>query len=253
MDWYQVIDRNEAALRRIVAALVSMARPGRATLPRVVHRAVLALLRPAEAAARRLIIVLARDIVVTPAPARARKPARAPTVLGNGVGTGILLPRRAAFGIAAPSATAPCLAMPMFDPLRRSSPARTARPDPAGVARIWAPGQARPPCGPPRLPPSLNDPVSTKRLRLRLDALGRALENLPARARRFASWRARCTAEPLLPQSRRRRNRRFWPLRGGLPCGARGPRSRRRAHEIDAVLHDLHCFALLALERHDSS
>src|SRR5690606_33081848 len=38
----------------------------RQTLPRHLHRAVLRLLRPAEAAARRLIIVTARDLVVTP-------------------------------------------------------------------------------------------------------------------------------------------------------------------------------------------
>ena len=46
----------------------------RPTLPRRLHRAILRLLRPLEAAARRLIIVAARDIVVTLPPSRPRKP-----------------------------------------------------------------------------------------------------------------------------------------------------------------------------------
>src|SRR5690606_30321305 len=47
--------------------------PSPQTLPRHLHRAVLRLLRPAEAAARRLIVLAAREIVVTLPPARPRK------------------------------------------------------------------------------------------------------------------------------------------------------------------------------------
>ncbi len=42
------------------------------TLPRHLHRAVLRLLRPAESAARRLVIVMARGLVVTLPPPRPR-------------------------------------------------------------------------------------------------------------------------------------------------------------------------------------
>ena len=65
----------------------------RPTLPRHLYRAVLRLLRPAEAAVRRLIIVAARGLVVTLPPARPRMPKPKPAILRNGVGAGILMPR----------------------------------------------------------------------------------------------------------------------------------------------------------------
>ena len=92
MDWNAAIEKNREALRRVLAMLVAMAGIAsgphpevradpelvegepRRTLPRHLHRAVLSLLRPAEAAARRLIIVAARGIVVALPPARPRKP-----------------------------------------------------------------------------------------------------------------------------------------------------------------------------------
>src|SRR5688572_23781854 len=77
MDWNAAIEKNREALKRVLAMLVAMAGIAsgphpevpasgepRRTLPRHLHRAVLSLLRPAEAAARRLIIVAARGIVV---------------------------------------------------------------------------------------------------------------------------------------------------------------------------------------------
>ena len=117
MDWNLAIERNTEALKRILAALVAMAELGgqftffprkgalpqaaalaeksklspASTLPRHLHTAVLRLLRPAEAAVRRLIIVAARGIVVAPpSPPRPRK-VPAPTILRNG-STGILMP-----------------------------------------------------------------------------------------------------------------------------------------------------------------
>jgi hypothetical protein len=75
MDWAAAIDRNREALKRVLVRLRAMAhidagdeRPE--PLPRILHRAVLRLLRPAEAAARRLVIVAARGIEVTLPPAR---------------------------------------------------------------------------------------------------------------------------------------------------------------------------------------
>jgi len=96
MDWNAAIENNREALKRVLAMLVAMAgldggRP--ATLPRHLHRAVLSLLRPAEAAARRLIIVAARGIVVALPPASPRKPGPTSTILRNGIGTGIVMPR----------------------------------------------------------------------------------------------------------------------------------------------------------------
>jgi hypothetical protein len=70
MDWNLAIEKNREALKRILATLVAMAAlaGGAPTLPRHLHRAVLRLLRPAEAAARRLVIALARGLVMPPRP-----------------------------------------------------------------------------------------------------------------------------------------------------------------------------------------
>jgi hypothetical protein len=115
-----------AEAQRAKAEAEPLAEPGegyfsgsRATLPRHLHRAVLSLLRPAEAAARRLIIVAARGIVVALPPARPRKPEPAQPILRNGIGTGIVMPRgfRSMAGL---SRTAPrTLALPLFDRLPR--------------------------------------------------------------------------------------------------------------------------------------
>ena len=67
MDWDRAIERNRDALSAILAGLFAMlGLTGTATvgrIPRQVHRAVLRVLRPAEAAARRLIVIAARGMV----------------------------------------------------------------------------------------------------------------------------------------------------------------------------------------------
>src|SRR3954471_21955033 len=79
MDWAYAIERHRQPLLRIVEALFAMiglADGGTLErLSRPLHRAVLAVLRPAESAVRRLIIVAAEGLVVKPSAARAR-PAR---------------------------------------------------------------------------------------------------------------------------------------------------------------------------------
>ena len=74
MDWARAIERNSEALKGIVEALFAMLRlAGAATvarLPRSVHSAVLRVLRPAESAMRRLIVIAARGVVVKLAPSR---------------------------------------------------------------------------------------------------------------------------------------------------------------------------------------
>ena len=99
------VDRNHAALKRILASLVAMAgwtaagntflracgdAGSASTLPRHLYVAILRLLRPAEAATRRLVIVLARGIVVSLPPLRAAKPKPGPVLLKDGKGTGIV-------------------------------------------------------------------------------------------------------------------------------------------------------------------
>ena len=74
MDWALAIGRNRLPLLRIVAALFAMIGLGEtgvvARVSRPVYRAVLMVLRPAEAAVRRLIVVAARGMVVAPKAAR---------------------------------------------------------------------------------------------------------------------------------------------------------------------------------------
>ena len=71
MDWARAIERNSEALKAIVAALfVMLGSQAVARLPRPLHRAVLSVLRPAESAVRRLIVIAARGLVAKPAAAR---------------------------------------------------------------------------------------------------------------------------------------------------------------------------------------
>ena len=74
MDWDLAIKRNSEALVEIVADLFAMlGLVGEATVSRLpwpTYRAVLRILRPAESALRRLIVVAARGLVIAPAMSR---------------------------------------------------------------------------------------------------------------------------------------------------------------------------------------
>ena len=80
MDWDHAIKRNSEVLAGIVETLfVMLGLVGEATVSRIswpAYRAVLRVLRPAESALRRLIVIAARDVVVAPAVSRP-KPAGA--------------------------------------------------------------------------------------------------------------------------------------------------------------------------------
>src|SRR5262245_36318940 len=116
MDWNLAIDKNRAALKAILAMLVAMIAAGGvdlrakedagtadadprgagdrpATLPRHLHRFVLRLLRPAESAVRRLIIIAARGLVVELPPQRIREARPKPNSIfvRDGFGTGIVI------------------------------------------------------------------------------------------------------------------------------------------------------------------
>lgn len=250
MDWNLAIKRNRDALKRILAALVAMA--GLAgdtghTLPRHLHRAILRLLRPAESAARRLVIVMARGLVVAPARSRLRKTGPKPTFLRKPGGTGILMPPGSMSG------TRPGpLALPLLDPLRPFRPGPR-RPAQSSVPRISFPGVTAPSLITPRRPPTPDDPLDATRLGLRLQALGAALDDLPGQARRFARWRARGMVAAGTQDKRQHtgRARRTWPLRPGRPPGQRT--ANRRTHEVHEILNDLHDLAFQVLEHPDTS
>jgi hypothetical protein len=214
-------------------------------LPRHLHRAILRLLRPAEAAARRLVIVAARELEGrTPQAREASTPPRrhGPLFVRDGRGTGIVLRggRPIPPALAAPRPAPRRLALPLFDTLR----GWPRRPNAlaGGVPRISLPGIAEPPRGPARRPLLPDDPIDATRLLLRLQALGRALDDLPGHARRFARWRCRMLAGA---QGGGRGPRRISPLRPSRPPGSR----RRSTHEVHEVLADLHYFAFHALRQ----
>lgn len=260
MDWNAAIEKNRAALIRVVASLLAMAGPaavpllsggirllspagwpgGRPTLPRRLHRAMLRLLRPAEAAARRLIVVAASMLVVE-GPTRRRMPkmplstARRPCPV-------------------APSAAVPLdgsrplpAGFRLFDPPRRLP--RRDRPASSAVPRITLPGWNEPFPVLVRDAPLPSDPVDATRLVLRLRALSGALDDLPRVARCLVLRRLRqAHARDMRRDASGGPAHRRGPLRGGRPPGQRSPRSRRPEHEVHRILGIVHGLALWALE-----
>jgi hypothetical protein len=250
MDWTAVIERNGAALRRVVGVLVAMFGPDtgaelrapgasaadRPTLARHRHRALLRVLRPAEAAARRLIIVVALAFAAPAAPAadeasveadapqgrprRAlapRQPEPSPSYVKDGAGTGIVRVRlyggHPSFGVAvgppaAVEAVDPplrALRLPLADPVRRQRRRRARRLPRISVDSI------RPP---QRRPPQPDDRLDATRLVFRVEALAAALADLPAEARRFLRWRER-RATMLAREAEAEVRRGRDPARGG--------------------------------------
>ncbi|MEQ1954090.1 hypothetical protein [Mesorhizobium sp. CN2-181] len=279
--------RKGAAASRRARAEKSKLSPA-LTLPRRLHRAVLRLLRPAEAAARRLIIVAARGLVVTLPPLRPRKPKpKNPEPLLRGFGIAVTLSRddlrRAAAARRAAeirAARPKRLSLPLLDPLR--DPFRVQRRyQPAhSVPRILFPGVADPSSFP--RPPSPRDPINAERLALRLQALAAALDDLPGQARRFARWKAR--RDVVLARRREARDaaiardsaagsaaaqagghvaagarnketrgkvefQRIEPLKPGRPPGWR----RKPTHEVHEVLDVVHGLACWILQSPDTS
>jgi len=300
MDGRIAIEQNWQALHNVLTTLVAMAgltatasgsHAGSVkTLPRHLYLAVLRLLRPAEAAARRLIIAAARTLVVTLPPARKAKPGPMPgfvevptkSVAGHGRQTGIAPPPGALrrlkpdgtvvwlFPTGLPPAPPPgraearpvrrkAAARPpvfsLFDPRRYPRPQRRRRTPAHRAPRISVVGlteRARLP-SPPK-PASPDDSIDATHLGLRLQALASALADLPGQALRFARWRAR--QDRALRQGRKFR---LSPLRGGRPPGGRlsryDPTARRRARtrDIDEILAHAHSLALFALQPPDTS
>ncbi|MDQ6437090.1 hypothetical protein RB623_23810 [Mesorhizobium sp. LHD-90] len=280
MEVSPAIDKNWQALKRLLAMLVGMAELGDGiTLPRHLHRAILRLLRPAESAARRLIIAAARGIVVTLPPVRPRKPkpkSVEPVLRSLGIAVTMsnadFARAEAAKRAAARRAARPrTMNLPLLDPLK----------NPFRIRRRYVPAHAVPrirslddsaSCRPLPAPPSPDDPVSASRLALRLEALGRALDDLPGQAKRFARWKARHDAARARDrqaraaagtQNQQRREavrfRRISPLRRGRPPGGRLSRydptatHPRNIREIDEILAHAHALAVYALESPDTS
>ncbi len=297
MDWQLAIEKNREALKSILAMLVAMIEatsgargqftlfPQKGalpqdkalaekskltpapTLPRHLHRFVLRLLRPAEAAARRLIIIAARGLVVELSPPRLRKFKPQSIFVRAGVGTGIVRVGSLTHRTPGPSRA---LSLPLFDPLKRFGRRRRCV-KPGAMPHIRSFDDARVPIfqqprqpDPPALTP--DDPLDAGRVFRRLEALAAALDDLPRQARRLARWRAARNAASARERERavgnigqphkalpaapgKPRSLRLSPMRPGRPPGW----SRRHDHEVYEVLNELHRLAVWAMARPDTS
>ncbi len=225
MDWARAIERNSEALKGIVAALFAMLGLAGvapvARIPRSVHSAVLRVLRPAESAVRRLVVIAARGLVVKLAPSRPM-PAG---LIGKGGGS-----RRPSFQLFDPRKSFEALRQHR-QTLARSPPRIHFFASDPRVAALW---QARPPAADPAPPP--DGLVGAERLARRLQALKFALADLPRQARRLARWRVRRETAKT-PKFRS-------PLRPGHPPGYR----RKPLHEVDEVLIECHGLACDAMK-----
>jgi hypothetical protein len=257
MDWDLAIRRNREALLSILAALFALvglpegalaptsplwggrrgerseADPGggcdpaiAATLPLHLHAYALRVLRAAESAIRRLIVIAARDIAVQPRPAGERPDFAA---LSKWKQT------------AEANAPVRIPAFPLLDPLKRCSfkpPRRFSKSFP----RICVPGYTEP--APIPVKPVLrpDDPVDATSLCRRLLSSRRALANLPREARRLARWKERNKLKP-------GRRRVVPPLRIGRPPGGR----KHPTHAVDHILKECQALALDVLSPLDTS
>ena len=236
MDWDLAIKRNSEALKGIIEALfVLLGLDGTDTvgrIPRSVHSTVLRVLRPAESAVRRLIVIAARGLVVKLKPAASRPMPKLAGAIGKGV------PSRPSFQL--------------FDQRKNFKARRRGRrvipriyvfgnDDAWGnyptVASLWA---ARRPIMADPAPPPPDGLVGAERLSRRLQALKSALDDLPRQAKRMARWRARREAMPS-PKFKS-------PLRPGPPPGRR----KKAIHPIDEILTECHWLAWEALKPNTS-
>jgi hypothetical protein len=219
--WDQAIVRNLGKLKVILEPLLAMLSVyegvGAVQMPRSIHRNIMGVLRPAESALRRLIVMAARDLVVDDA----AKP----------------LPKRAP----RKSKRSPPKTFQLFDPRKRFRPHRVTyskhthriyviEPDPPFIPPFLR--GPRPEIGAPEAPVKRISAASVTR---RLHAFAAALENLPAQAQRMAKLR-----------HRRAQKRNFKsPLRIGKPPGHQNTAKR----PIDQILAECHSYASAVLSQ----
>jgi len=219
-DWDGMVEWNRRRLVELLAGLFVLLGTG-PVVTRGVWRRILAALVPVESAIRRLIFVMARDLVVVLPPARDGKSKRRGKK-GTGSGNAVF---------------------PLTDTLRDPDPKpRTCprRKEPR-IAFLdeWEPRDSAP-C------PADDDPLDATALRRRMAAAQAALADLAAQAMRLARWRAR--------NERARESgawRRLCSLRSGRAPGHREQGKR----EADRALGDcqdlaLRCRRMLENERY---
>jgi hypothetical protein len=202
-----VVRVKTAVLRGIVAGLFAMLGAAVPVMTRATRLSLLELLRPAEAAARRLIVVAASGMAATGDGSRRSPPSRE---------------------IPAGDGRKRVPVFRLFDPRTYPGPPRHRKSTPGIGPRITEIGRDPHVPAPPQRTSLPDDPVDGGALRRRLAALHNALENIPGQARRLNRILAR-------GRSKWRR-----PMRPGRPPGHRA----RGMRPVDEALADLHFFAM---------
>jgi hypothetical protein len=227
MDWAGAITHNRDQLLRIIAALFAMAGLTETAtvtiLPRHIYRVVLSMLRPAESAVRRLIILAAHglDLKARAAYSGTKRSGAFPHI---------------------PAPTIP--AFPLIDPRKQFAPEGFVWGQVKSVPRIRSFNDYGPlvahlyVADTPKPAPTAEDPIKAQHLIRRLLALKLALDDLPKQARRMARLdarrdMARHTQAPLRPSL-------LPTCRPGRPPGLR----KRPVHEVEYILRECHALAM---------
>jgi len=225
-NWARAIEKNREDLISVVTTLFVMAgiRTGKTVtvLPRFMHRRILGLLRPAEYAARRLILMAACKLAVIAAP-----PATASR--GSRQAGSDAVGRETGGKPADPAQDDAIPAFSLFDPFKR--PAYPwIEPEDLVTTAVDDAGDGLPP----------GEPVGAGCLCRRIRALEGALQDLEGAALRLARWRARRYRDPASSATMSRARPRRWSvLRPGRPPGWK----RRPKTQVEAVLHECHSLA----------
>lgn len=233
INWAWNIERNREALIRIVTALFAMLGiVGNAVIgrvPRPLHSTVLRVLRPAEAAVRRLIYVMAKDVVLKPQKERTK-------LVGK-------IEKKDKGGNRHPLFRLEDIRPPMVP---GNAPVRYAKvgpriinlgPTEPTVAAIFAAHAWQPiPRPAPKPAPIKDGKIDGARLLRRLQAIMGALQNLDREAVRCARWIAR--------RKKISETRLIYvnPIRPG-PAPYLHEKPRRETEEVEQILRDCHRLA----------
>jgi hypothetical protein len=210
MDWARAVEINRVALSRIVAELLAMV--GLMSTVKMER-----LLRPAESALRRLIVIAARGLVVQPSPKRPMP--KGLVIVGNGSGR---------------------MAFRLFDQRKSFNFIK-----PENPLLVYVKTYERNPFNPfgsyyQSRPADEDSGLKATHLSRRLAALAHALETLPRQALRLARWKAR---------RKTLENPKFTsPLRPSPPPGHRS----KPTAEVDFVLKECHGLAWDVLRENSS-
>jgi hypothetical protein len=220
MDWQRAISRNRDALIAIIAALMrslGLVEGGSlTTLPRHLYRKALFIIRPAEAAVRRLIMMAAYEMQLRG------------VILRQSRSTGERHP------VSFPNAANFAPSFNLIDPLKPFGPTA---PDYSFFADAFGDKHG----------PDDQKPIPAAALGQRLLALKHALDNIQRQARRLTRWYAQRdrALKQMLPH-------RLSPLRPGPPPGSRMAKLSVKHSELAGILLECHLLAIYGCERKGS-